>query len=208
MALSWRTLIMKKGRSANSHSPLAASPPPMTEGEEEQRKRQKQTRHEEPPMTEDEEEQRKRRRKTRRSPMTEDSDGQRKQRKQKTEKRHKEAHMKQDKAERVVPYGAKPDPRHATEDNDSDATTLIFGRSQPSPSWLAPPTSTGVAPEVFVVEPTHCKGCGTPLPPESAGSRCGPCHLALSEPYSRGRSRLAEWLREVGNTGAGREVPD
>ena len=138
MALSWRTLIMKKGRSANSHSPLAASPPPMTEGKEEQRKRQKQTRHEEPPMTEDEEEQRKRRRKTRRSPMTEDSDGQRKQRKQKKEKRHKEAHMNKDKAERVVPYGAKPDLPHVTEDNDSDATTAIFGRSPPSPSWWRP----------------------------------------------------------------------
>ena len=102
---------------------------------------------------------------------------------QQKKKRHKEAHMLKDKAERVVPYGAKPDPRRVThdpisEEDDSDATTLLFGRSQPSPSWLAPPTSTGAAPEVFVVEPTHCKGCGTPLPPETAGSRCGPCHLA------------------------------
>ena len=53
-------------------------------------------------------------------------------------KRHKEAHMLKDKAERVVPYGAKPDLPHVTEDNDSDATTAIFGRSPPSPSWWRP----------------------------------------------------------------------
>ena len=114
-----------------------------------------------------------------------DEEDEEEQRKQKKKKRHKEAHMLKDKAERVVPYGAKPDPRRVThdpitEDNDSDATTLIFGRSQPSPSWLAPPTPTGAAPFVFTVEPTHCKGCGTPLPPEGApAGRCGPCHMAF-----------------------------
>ena len=86
--------------------------------------------------------------------------------------------------------------------------TRTVASASAASSSLAPPTPTGVAP-FFTVEPTHCKGCGTPLPPEGApAGRCGPCHLALSEPYSRGRSRLAEWLREVGNTGAGREVPD
>ena len=100
MALSWRTLLMKKGRSANSHSLLPASShplPPMTEDEEEQWKRRKKTCREVSPTTEEDEEQRKWRRKTRRSPMTEDSEEHRKRRKQKKlkkEKCHEDAPIK------------------------------------------------------------------------------------------------------------------